>query len=206
MEELIKKDIQRIVSEISKNNNESAKKLQREIVTTYKSELPDIDSELSKDMTNLYGGGYFKRGDFVENLNIIKRRLEVYLIKLEDKSNAENDSKVLDSKIPSITINNSSNSDNHSNNSNENSNENNNTVDIKVMFEQARKSINDDESLNDEEVSEIINKINRLEAIAGSNENKRGKWNKCKKVMSWLFEKGAKVATVVLPLITEVIK
>ena len=80
MDEMIKSDIERIDSEISKGNNASAKKLQEEIVNTYKSEIPYIDNNLSYDIPNYIDEGYYSYGDYVKNLNTIKRRLELFLL------------------------------------------------------------------------------------------------------------------------------
>ena len=60
--------------------------------------------------------------------------------------------------------------------------------------------------MSDAEVGEILNRINELEELHNSEESPRSKWGKSKQVMSWLLEKGPKIASTFLPLIQEVIK
>lgn len=204
IELVIKGDIARIEEVLVAGQHDDCKRLYNDLVNIYSTDIPDISNGLSQDRISLSGPGYAYRADYKRNLDIVKRKLELYLIKRE-----ESKKQVVErnSQAPvSVNVNNTntSSSDNHSTNTNSNANTAN--IDLKVMFEQARKTIDDDESLNDIEVSEIIERINQLEELASSDENKRSKWNKCKEVMTWLFEKGAKVAGTILPLITEIIK
>lgn len=201
IEEKIKHTISQIDKAIEQECIFSQWELFDRIVEGYRIEFPLLSKGLVQEGTE---DGYYR--NYERNLRVIKDRLELYLSRYKDEQ--VHDFKELNqSQIPvNVNVNNTntSSSDNHS--TNKNSNANTANIDLKVMFEQARKTIDDDESLNDIEVSEIIERINQLEELASSDENKRSKWNKCKEVMTWLFEKGAKVAGTILPLITEIIK
>lgn len=200
IEELITGSIEEIDNELECGNRESYKKLCDRLISKYKPYISDIDNNLDKDLDLTGYSAYY--GDYKENLVKIKDKLIVYLAMRNEEN--KNHSKEYKQPPVSVNVTNTSSSDNHSTNTNNNTNTA--TVDLKVVFEQARKIIDDDESLNDNEVSEIMERINQLEELASSDENKRSKWNKCKEVMTWLFEKGAKVAGTILPLIIEIIK
>ena len=206
MDEMIKSDIERIDSEISKGNNASAKKLQEEIVNTYKSEIPYIDNNLSYDIPNYIDEGYYSYGDYVKNLNTIKRRLELFFLKKQEEINTGSEIANYNQVNPLINITNNTNSSSDNHSINTSSNSNNAAIDIKVMFEEAKKSIDEIDNITTQEYDEIITKINELEELHQSEEKPRKKWDKCKEMMKWLCEKGSKVASVILPLITETIK
>lgn len=202
MEETILKDIERIIDIIStsSNNDEVTRTLQKELVAKYRNEIANIDKDLDKGVI-AFNGGSGRVPNYVLNLNNIKAKLEILLAKLRDER-----SRPKEQYAPVVNVTNTNSSDNHSNNNNNLSNTNNNTVDVKLLFEDARKNIEDDTSLSDTEVEEILNRINELEEVHNSEESPRSKWSKSKQVMSWLLEKGPKIASTLLPLIAEVIK
>ncbi|HBF5906853.1 hypothetical protein [Clostridioides difficile] len=199
MEETILKDIRRIQEGV--RSLSCAERLQNELVAKYRGEIDHIDKDLDHGYVDFYGNGNDIQPDYMGNLNNIKGKLEVLLAKTKDEK-----SRPKDQPTPLVNVTNTSSSDNHSNNTNNLSNTNSNTVDIKLLFVNARKNIEDDTSLNDVEYEEILNRINELEEIHNSDESTRSKWGKSKQVMSWLLEKGPKIASTFLPLIQEVIK
>lgn len=212
MEEIIKQDINKIIKslELGQNNsatNRIAEDLQEELLTRYKSEIPHIDSDLSYYLPDLNGHGHDIYPDYISNLKKIKVRLEMFLVKIKEDKPIKKEEQ---SSGQTLNIYATSSSDNHSTNSSDNnntlSNTNNNTVDVKLLFEDARNKIEENASLGEEELQEILGKINELEELHDSDDKPRSKWNKSKEVMTWVLTKGAKVASIVLPLITEVIK
>lgn len=196
MEEIILKDILRV--EDVGSNIDNAKILQKELVAKYRNEIPNIVKDLDRGYPAL-NGDTGRSPNYRQNLINIKAKLELLLVKIRDEKNKPQIQPV--SPI-SLVNNNNNHSDNHLSNTNNNSN----TVDVKVLFEDARNKIEDDTSLGEEELQEILGKINELEELHDSDERPRDKWNKSKEVMTWVLSKGAKVASVVLPLITEIIK
>ena len=56
-------------------------------------------------------------------------------------------------------------------------------------------------SVSDKEIDEIIEKINEIESICKSNERKTKKWEKVKKIIIWLMDKGVDVAIQLIPSI-----
>ena len=57
------------------------------------------------------------------------------------------------------------------------------------MFEDARKVIEDDEALGEEEIEEIISKINEIEEIGNEEISKSKKWRKLKTCVAGLVQK-----------------
>lgn len=207
MEETILKDIRRIENK----DYYRAEDLQTELVAKYRGEILHIDEDLDQGYVGFSSSAYDVEPNYLSNLINIKAKLEVLLAKMRDEKNKPQTQPVSPIKLDLVNNNNSnSNSDNHSTNSSDNnntlSNTNNNTVDVKLLFEDAKNKIEDDTSLGEEELQEILAKINELEELHDSDERPRNKWNKSKEVMTWVLTKGAKVASIVLPLITEVIK
>ncbi len=77
--------------------------------------------------------------------------------------------------------------------------------DLPALFYEVRSSIVNDESLSEQEMKEILDKIDEIEAISKSNEPKNKKWFKLRPTMEWLGTKGLTVAVNVLKLITAVL-
>lgn len=75
---------------------------------------------------------------------------------------------------------------------------------VTVTFDSVRKNIEDMTSLSEEEVQEIQNKIDEIEEIVISKENKRKKWSKAKEIIKWIANKGVDVGITVLPLLLKI--
>ena len=206
MEEIILKDIRRI--EDIGVDSDNARLLQKELVSKYRNDIPNIEKDLDRGYLAI-NGGTGRCPNYIQNVINLKAKLEVLLAKIREKKKQPKEQ-----PVPNVSFvtnnNNHNNSDNHSSNINNNNlsnnNNNSNTVDVKLLFEEARNVIEDDISLGEEELQEILAKINELEQLNNSDEKPREKWEKAKGAMTWLFTKGPKVATTILPLITEVIK
>lgn len=194
MEETILKDIRRIEQT---STDYEASILQKELIAKYRGEIDHIEHDLDYGDYDMEYGGYDRSPYYTENIVHIKGKLEVLLAKIRDEKNKP--------QTQPYIVNTNTNT-NSSDNYNNLSNTNNNTIDIKVLFEDARNKIEDDTSLSDAEVEEILDKINELEELHKSDERPRGKWAKSKEVMTWLYDKGAKVASTILPLIIKVIE
>lgn len=206
MEETILKDINRIEETVnSPFHGYEAEILQRQLVGKYRCDIDHIEKDLDYGYveTDSYGNSYHNIPDYTSNLYSLRAKLEWYLAKLREEKK-----QTKDQPVPPFSFVTNNNNHNHSDNNSSNNNNlsNTNTVDVKVLFEEARNKIEDDISLGEEELQEILVKITELEELNNSDEKPRDKWTKSKGVMTWLFTKGPKVATTILPLITEVIK
>lgn len=85
---------------------------------------------------------------------------------------------------------------------NTNNNENHNT--ISVTFESVRDAVGNMTSLPDEDIEEIKNKIDEIEAIVNSKESKSKKWSRAKEIVKWIADKGVDVGIALLPLILKI--
>lgn len=208
MEESILKDIQKIEETLKLTFHiYQAENLQKELVAKYRGDIDHIEEDIDPGYTDFSGSGGDILPDYKSNLNNIKAKLDWYLAKIKDDKKQPKEQQVPPFNI--VTNNNNHNhSDNNSSNNNNlsNTNNNSNTVDVKLLFEDAREKIESDPSLGDKELKEILNKITELEKLYNSDEKPREKWEKSKGVMTWLFTKGPKVASTILPLITAIIK
>lgn len=74
------------------------------------------------------------------------------------------------------------------------------------MFKDARKSIEDDEALGEEEIKEIICKINEIEEVGNEDISKPKKWRKLKGCVNWMSIKGVKVATTLMPIMMKMLE
>lgn len=207
MEENLLKDLKRIEVVICGTDRISSEELQIELVAKYRGEIDHIESDLDDGFVDINGNVNDRKPDYIRNLKTIRGKLQILLAKIKDEKKKPRVQLSSSPLISNTTYNNSS-SDNNANNtlSNANTNENSNTINVELLFEEAKKQIEDNDSLSEEDISEILGKIEDLESLCKSDEKPRTKWSKAKEIMTWLFDKGAKVATIVLPLITEAIK
>ena len=180
-------DIEKCNEILEKKDIESAKKYINIIVGTYGDYISGI-----KDGLQLYNLYSKTPPDYLENIEILKRKLEVFAANGCTPTHRFKSSDL--NKAISI------------NNNNANTNTNTNTIDLKISFEQAKNAIESDESLSEEEIKEVLEKIEEIEVVSNSNEPRNKKWFKLKGIMGWLGTKGVSVATTLLPLITEIIK
>lgn len=191
------------ISNIEKMINDDIKKLDDVKSMNYE-EKKDYYIELTSkyhNVINSFGNGlygYCKNIDFYkedideESLIINFKRIKAMLTTF--KVNGFKNFK--DTKLNQPIINNTMTSTNNNNNINTNTNNN----DIDFIFKNARENIEKMNSINDEELKEILLKIDKIEEILKSKDTKRDKWNKLKPLLLWVTDKGADVAISLLPL------
>ena len=80
-------------------------------------------------------------------------------------------------------------------------NENHIDVRFDITFSEARAKVENMTSLNEDEIQEILGKIDALEKIASSGDRKTKKWDNAKEIIKWVAEKGIDVAKIVIPLL-----
>ena len=78
---------------------------------------------------------------------------------------------------------------------------NNNTIDITTLFEKTKREIENNGSLTEEEIEEIIDKINEIELISQEEISRPKKWGKFKSVINWMTTKGVDIGVKIYPLI-----
>lgn len=175
-----------------------------EIVLMDYDKQKDYYIELTSKYHNMINGfgnslyGYYKDKDFFDedvgknSLIVNFKRIKAMLIAFKTNGFKNFDDKKSIQPIINNTMTNT--------NNNNNNNTNTNTNDINVTFNSVRENIEKMDNLTDNELNEIISKIDGIEEIIKSNETKRSKWNKLKPFLIWVADKGADVAISLLPL------
>ena len=77
-------------------------------------------------------------------------------------------------------------------------------IDISISIEQARQQV-EDAGLADDQHQTVMDKLNEIEEIAKSKENKGKRWTKAKEILKWVAEQGITVAGIILPLLAPMI-
>ena len=180
-QEFVRSDIERISEAITSNQGrDELLKLHKVIDSRYQScianwyhglneavHLQGIQSYLDYDyLVNV--------SDIVQNLEMWKEKLEVYLYGMNANSSSETTTTNVN-----VTTN----------------------VNLNITFEHVRAQIEDMTSLTAEETNEILEKISELEEIINSKDKKKTKWEKVKPVLVWLADKSFDVGMALLPLL-----
>lgn len=190
----IKNDIDEIETAVKdeKINFEELKKIHIKIDGKYQSKIENWGKSMY-NWNDRFGFDYNFAGtdSLKENLYTMKSKLEGYLqdydLKLTESFKANK---------PLI----------YNYNNNENANVNSNKIEMKLDFNIIKENIKNMESLTNEETEEALKRIKELEDIYKSNDKRKNKWEKAKKVATWLLDKSVDVAIQVLPILSEIIK
>jgi hypothetical protein len=81
-----------------------------------------------------------------------------------------------------------------------NTNQNN----VIITFQAAKEKIEGMDFLPQSEMTEILERINVLEAVIGSTDNKNNKWEKIKPFLTWIADKSVDVGIAFLPLLLNI--
>ena len=119
----------------------------------------------------------------IENIKIIKLKLKYFLNRSDnpDLYNKQNNS--------GITI------------SNVNNNNNTNNVNLNMSIEDIKSNIDENTFLSDSDKKELLNKLDEIVELQKSKDNKTKKWDKAKKILAFLLDKGADIAIMYIPQI-----
>lgn len=119
----------------------------------------------------------------IENIKIIKSKLE-YLLNRSDNPdlyNKQNKSGIIISNI--------------------NNNNNTNNVNFNMSIEDIKLNINENTYLSDLDKKELLNKLDEIVELQKSKDSKTKKWNKAKKILGFILDKGADIAIMYIPQI-----
>lgn len=170
-----------------------AEELELEIVNTFESYNKSIDNNLTQNLPTL-DGGYYELANYLYNIKILRSRLNGYkAIELTKKANNE----IREDRGINIT--------NVNQNTNNNDNKTNIDINIDLLVEKAIKNIENNESLPEDDIKEVIEKIKEIQGISKSEESKNKKWFKLRPIMTWIGSSGLSVATEILGLITAIL-
>ncbi|EDT22161.1 hypothetical protein AC1_1088, partial [Clostridium perfringens B str. ATCC 3626] len=179
------------------NNENLIDSLVDKIIAIFEVDIPDIKKGQECNIIDLNGDGYSYIADKRKNLILLKNKLEAYSAKLND--GIINNRTMENKEGVNLVVNNTNNNINNNTNNNTNNN-------LEILFKKAKEEVENNESLSEEEINEVLEKIKEIEKISESDEAKNKKWFKLRPTMEWLGTKGVSVATAVLGLITAVLK
>ncbi|HEY8891021.1 MAG TPA: hypothetical protein VIM70_12280 [Clostridium sp.] len=91
-------------------------------------------------------------------------------------------------------------------NNNDNNNITTNNINIQLEFKEIKEMIQNNGSLSEEEIKEVLLKIDEIEEVSKSEEPINKKWFKLKSIMVWTATKGIAIAAPILNLITAILK
>lgn len=153
-----------------------AKRLINEITATYIGDIPHIQNGLT-----MYQ--FHNETDYLADLRTLIRILEAFV---GNKCKSYNDEK-------GITINST------------NTNTSINNIVLNLDINQVIQELRENGSLNQEDIDEIIKKLEEIEEIAEGDENRNQKWNKLKGTLDWVSTKGVDIAIKILPFILQAV-
>lgn len=182
MKREIKKDID-ICDELLKKDYVASNEISN-LIGKYKTIYPNF----SDGFKNYATAGGSKGPNYIENVKILKSKLELLAIEIENPVNYQQGN---NKQIFNV------------NNSNTNTNTNN--ISINMTYEQIRDNINENTYISDAEKEELLNKLNEIEELKDSKESKKDKWFKAKDIVKFVIDKGADIAIMFLPKIVEAI-
>ena len=121
----------------------------------------------------------------IEDLKLLIDECEddFYNLKREDKNDKKNSSLPINVNI-----------------TNNNNNSNNNNINI-LTPDEIREKIEDNTYLDDKAKEELYKKLIEIEELQQSNESKSKKWNKARKILEFVLDKGADIAIMFIPQI-----
>lgn len=183
MKQEIKKDIN-ICNELLKKDYVEGKEFS-DIIGKYKTKYPNFSDGL-KNYAVAIGG---KSPNQLENVKIIKSKLELLEVEIENPILYQNNNKV-------------SNNTFNLNNSNTNINENY----LNFSIEDVRKNIDENTYLGDNEKKELLQKLEEIEELQRSKETKNKKWEIAKGILKFIADKGADIAIMYIPQILKAIQ
>ena len=79
-----------------------------------------------------------------------------------------------------------------------------NKLNLQITFETVRSKIESMTSLTADQTREAVDKVNDIESIIKSNDNKKTKWEKVKPIFVWLADKSVDVGMELLPLLLKI--
>ena len=176
---IIDEDIEKCKVAISENNKENMSNLHSTLKSKYGSVITGFNDNL-KDLFYDTDGSYRRN-----NLITMQQKLELFKAMRYENKYASNGF-----ANNTVTVN--------------NTNTNNVAVDIHISFSDAREKIENMSALREDEILEIVTKIDELEQIINSTDRKTQKWEKTKEIIKWLADKSVDVGLALLPLILKI--
>lgn len=72
---------------------------------------------------------------------------------------------------------------------------------LNITFSEAKERVENMTSLKEDEIQDILERIDELESIINSSERKTKKWDNAKEIIKWIADKSVDVGLTLLPLL-----
>lgn len=155
------------------------------IIGKYRTKYPNF-SDGFKNYAMSVGG---RVPNQIENVKILKSKLEFLLVEIENPQLYENNN-------VNTTV----------NVSNLNSNNNTNKNYMNFTLDDARKNIEENTYISDKEREELLQKLEEIESLQKSKQSKNKKWSTAKEILKFILDKGADIAIMFIPQILKAIQ
>lgn len=185
--EFIESFIAECDSVLDSGSASEAKQLEKEILSTFSSEINNIQKQLDTYSFSAMNSDI----DYIGDIKLLKKKLQNHSINIQDEINKRNYKLELARlKQPNISANAEANQTTN--------------VGIEINIEQVIRQIDDipNKSLSEEDKDTLKEYIYSLEGVKAT-KNKSLFWNKSKEVLKFLVDKGADAAISILPYIIE---
>ena len=182
----VRDDINRINETLKTQSYDELLKIHNMIDAKYQSKIEMWGKSLY-DWSEEYGFYYncISKETLIDNLETMKNKLESYLTDLPHKYFQEvnsNFKNITCTKVYNKVINNA------------------NTM-VSINFENIRQEIINNEMLNSVQTNDCLKKIDEVEEIVKSSDDRKNKWEKLRRIIVWLADKSVDVAVSLLPII-----
>lgn len=182
------KNLEAAMKDVDNEKTSEAEKLQlyKTVTTRYHGYIPKLSDGLYQYFPNrgLYGDVYGK--ELISNVETLYNKMCTFKVMgypVDDKMTSQQNTQT-------VQIN--------------NSNTNENKIDINISFAEARKKIESMNSLPENEIGGILEKIEELDKIVHSQDRKNKKWENAKSIIKWVADKGVDVGLTFLPLLMQI--
>ena len=176
--EMVKNDIE--LCEQSQNQAAGSQDVYEMLIARYTTFYPKFKDEIPASGKAAPLGMPF---DYRREIRTIKAKLETLLA-----AGYRFEIPVNEKKVPLVKI----------------DNRNENTLTVNITFDMVRQQIEDMSALSKTQIDEVLEKIKELEDIVNSDDKKPAKWERAKKILLWVADKGVDVGIAMLPLLLKI--
>ena len=184
MKQEINKDIQ-FCNELLEKDYVEGKEFSN-IIGKYKTIYPNFTEGL-KSFLSMSG----RSPNQIENVRIIKSKLELLLIEIQNPKLYGNHNKVNNTTF---------------NVSNSNNNTNTNQYNLELSIDEIEENVKENTHIGNKEKEELLQELKKIQLLQESKESKAKKWEKAKGMFNFIIDKGADIAIMFIPQILKAIQ
>lgn len=181
---LLNSYISRAEEIIEKVDIEAADEFLGETLAVFREEIPNIMDYLDYPYLSKVNIDYLK------DVKRVKAQLENY------RANLKSGLKPFNKGGATVSV----------NNLNNNSNNNSNEITVNMDIKDVKQQIEDNTYIGDSEKEELLNVLQEIKELQTSQENKSKKWDRAKRILAFILDKGADIAIMYIPQILKALQ